>query len=60
MRVDYVRVYQPQDAINVGCDPDDYPTYDYIESHKDIYYNVNLTTFEEGGYTFPKHKLIGC
>ncbi|RCK64580.1 Beta-glucan synthesis-associated protein KRE6 [Candida viswanathii] len=60
MRVDYVRIYQPPDAVNVGCDPDDFPTADYIKKHENIYYNVNLTTFEEGGYTFPKNKLIGC
>ena len=60
MRIDYVRVYQPPDAINVGCDPDDYPTYDYIQNHLNIYHNMNLTTFEQGGYTFPKHKLTGC
>lgn len=30
MRVDYVRVYQPSNAINVGCDPKDFPTASYI------------------------------
>jgi len=30
MEVDYVRVYQRADAINIGCDPDDFPTTDYI------------------------------
>ena len=60
MRVDYVRVYQPKDQINVGCDPTDFPTYDYIQQHLNVYQNVNLTKFEDGGYTFPKHKLIGC
>ncbi|KAK6459569.1 glucan synthase subunit [Scheffersomyces xylosifermentans] len=61
MRVDYVRVYQPNDSINVGCDPADYPTYDYIQSHLNIYENVNLTSFADGGYSFPKNKLVhGC
>ncbi|RCK58227.1 Beta-glucan synthesis-associated protein SKN1 [Candida viswanathii] len=60
MRVDYVRVYQPPNAVNVGCDPDDYPTYDYIQDHLNVYYNQNLTKFEEGGYTFPKNRLTGC
>ena len=59
-RIDYVRIYQPKDAINVGCDPDKFPTYDYIQQHLNVYTNPNLTTFEEGGYEFPKHKLIGC
>ncbi|KAI5961655.1 KRE6 [Candida pseudojiufengensis] len=57
--IDYVRVYQPPSQINVGCDPDDYPTYDYIQQHLDIYQNVNLTSFEDAGYTFPKNKLTG-
>jgi hypothetical protein len=26
MYIDYVRVYQRTDMINIGCDPDDYPT----------------------------------
>ena len=60
MRVDYVRVYQPSNAINVGCDPDEYPTYDYIQDHLNIYENVNLTNFEDAGYTFPKNSLLGC
>lgn len=30
MRVDYIRVYQPEDAINIGCNPKDFPTEDYI------------------------------
>ena len=32
MSVDYVRVYQDPDNINVGCDPEDYPTADYIST----------------------------
>lgn len=30
MRIDYVRVYQPNDQIRIGCDPADHPTADYI------------------------------
>ena len=30
MSVDYIRVYQPKDAINYGCSPPDFPTADYI------------------------------
>jgi Beta-glucanase/Beta-glucan synthetase len=30
MRVDWIRVYQPKDAINIGCDPKDFPTAAYI------------------------------
>jgi beta-glucanase (GH16 family) len=31
MFVDYIRVYQPKDAVNIGCDPKNYPTAKYIE-----------------------------
>lgn len=37
MLVDYVRVYQRRDAINVGCDPKDYPTKKYIDDHLQAY-----------------------
>ena len=30
MRVDYIRVYQDVDAINIGCNPKNFPTEDYI------------------------------
>ncbi|KAF9006595.1 glycoside hydrolase family 16 protein [Cyathus striatus] len=30
LRVDYVRVYQRPDSINIGCNPKDFPTQDYI------------------------------
>lgn len=30
--IDYVRVYQIEGEENWGCDPDDYPTADYIDS----------------------------
>jgi len=30
MTVDYIRVYQPKDLINIGCNPKDYPTEKYI------------------------------
>jgi hypothetical protein len=33
MRIDYIRVYQPKDQINVGCDPADFPTKAYIERY---------------------------
>lgn len=32
MHVDYIRVYQPRDALNIGCSPDNYPTADYIDT----------------------------
>jgi beta-glucanase (GH16 family) len=30
MRLDWIRVYQPKDAVNVGCDPAEFPTASYI------------------------------
>ena len=30
MRIDYIRVYQPMDAINIGCSPKDFPTEAFI------------------------------
>jgi len=32
MLVDYIRVYQPKGALNIGCDPTNYPTQDYINT----------------------------
>eukprot|EP00878_Enallax_costatus_P016697 GHUV01017520.1.p1 GENE.GHUV01017520.1~~GHUV01017520.1.p1 ORF type:complete len:582 (+),score=86.31 GHUV01017520.1:114-1748(+) len=37
MSVDYVRVYQRQSAVNVGCSPPDYPTQEEIACNKDEY-----------------------
>lgn len=33
MLVDWVRVYQPKGATNIGCDPPDYPTQNYINTY---------------------------
>lgn len=59
MSIDYVRVYQPSDAISLTCDPTDYPTYDYIQDHLNAYSNANLTKWVDAGYSFPKNKLTG-
>jgi len=32
MRIDYIRVYQPKDQINYGCDPEGFPTDAYIKT----------------------------
>jgi hypothetical protein len=32
MRIDYIRVYQPADSINIGCDPVDFPTEAYLNA----------------------------
>ena len=59
MRIDYVRLYQPSNAVSITCDPEDYPTYDYIEAHKEVYTNANLTHWSDAGYSFPEHALTG-
>lgn len=68
MSVDWVRVYQKEGQENVGCDPADYPTADYINRHMEAYTNANLTlwggTADEGGYGayWPRNRLNpdGC
>lgn len=59
MKVDYIRIYQRSDIINIGCSPDDYPTAAFIDKHAGAYTNSNLTVWAD--YTdkgFPKNKLI--
>ncbi|KAK7441814.1 hypothetical protein VKT23_016476 [Stygiomarasmius scandens] len=64
MTVDWVRYYQDENNINIGCDPEDFPTAAYIEQYKDAYTNPNFTTWsgpaDEGGYgqPVPKNRLI--
>ncbi|KAF8903538.1 beta-glucan synthesis-associated protein [Mucidula mucida] len=62
MLIDYVRVYQDPNHINVGCDPEDFPTQSYINQYPDAYYNANLTTWvDDFGQPFPKNSLVnGC
>ncbi|KAF5348742.1 hypothetical protein D9758_006835 [Tetrapyrgos nigripes] len=65
MKVDWIRVYQEQNSINIGCDPKDFPTSDYINTYIEAYTNPNLTTWtgdrSEGGYeqNFPKNRFLG-
>ena len=33
LRVDWIRVYQDPDNINIGCDPPDFPTAAYINEY---------------------------
>jgi beta-glucanase (GH16 family) len=66
MLVDYVRVYQRAGQTNIGCDPPDYPTADYINSHYEAYSNPQLLSWSTGpagaNYSFPKNRLYnnGC
>lgn len=46
MRIDYVRVYQRTGESNVGCNPDRFPTTDYINNHLEAY----TSTYRVPGY----------
>ncbi|KAJ7621168.1 glycoside hydrolase family 16 protein, partial [Roridomyces roridus] len=58
-KLDYIRVYQYPDQINIGCDPPDFPTQDYINTYIEAYTNPNLTTWSEYGQSVPKNSLLG-
>jgi len=64
MLVDYVRVYQPAGAHNIGCDPPDWPTQAYINTYMEAYTNPNFTLWGSPQYnqTQPKNRLLnnGC
>ncbi|CAX41430.1 beta-glucan synthase, putative [Candida dubliniensis CD36] len=55
--IDYIRIYQPNNIIEMTCDPIDYPTDDYIQSHSIAYENPNLTSWFQAGFEFPKNSL---
>ncbi|KAJ7733388.1 glycoside hydrolase family 16 protein [Mycena maculata] len=58
MRVDWVRVYQDPDNVQVGCDPAAYPTADYINEYMEAYTNANLTTWVDDFHqVIPKNRL---
>ncbi|KAH0839837.1 glycoside hydrolase family 16 protein [Lanmaoa asiatica] len=60
LRVDYIRVYQPSNAHNIGCDPKDFPTAEYINTYIEAYTNPNLTTWRgDYGQPFPKNQFLG-
>ncbi|KAI5831982.1 glycoside hydrolase family 16 protein [Schizophyllum commune Tattone D] len=60
MYIDWIRVYQRSDSINIGCDPDDFPTASYIEKFSEAYNNPNLTTWvDDYGQTMPKNSFLG-
>lgn len=59
MSIDYIRVYQPKDSINVGCNPDDFPTQAYIEEYIEAYTNPNITTWvDDYKQPFPKNSFL--
>ncbi|EJD00931.1 beta-glucan synthesis-associated [Fomitiporia mediterranea MF3/22] len=62
MLVDYVRVYQKKGQKNIGCDPEDFPTADYINTYLEAYTNPNLTTWvDDFKQKIPRSSLLdGC
>ncbi|KAH9875112.1 hypothetical protein J1614_004601 [Plenodomus biglobosus] len=58
MRIDYIRVYQPEDNQIVTCDPEGYPTTDYIEKHPEPYSNPNFTEWKSTKYEWPKNSFM--
>ncbi|KAK0489149.1 glycoside hydrolase family 16 protein [Armillaria novae-zelandiae] len=62
MSIDWIRVYQDPNNINIGCNPDDFPTAAYIDTYSEAYNNPNLTTWvDDYGQTIPKNSLVdGC
>ncbi|KAI0735052.1 glycoside hydrolase family 16 protein [Earliella scabrosa] len=60
MRVDWIRVYQDPDNLNIGCDPSDFPTQAYIAEYIEAYTNPNLTTWRDDfKQPFPKNSWLG-
>ncbi|KAF4619651.1 hypothetical protein D9613_005269 [Agrocybe pediades] len=59
LKVDYVRVYQDMNHINIGCDPKAFPTMEYINNNIAVYTNPNLTTWKDDyGKPFPKNSFL--
>lgn len=58
--IDSVRIYQPSDQVSTTCDPEDFPTYDYINDHPLAYNIWNYTLWNQTGYKIPRNKLTGC
>ncbi|KAJ7703191.1 beta-glucan synthesis-associated protein-domain-containing protein [Mycena rosella] len=60
LAIEYIRVYQPKSAINIGCNPPEFPTSDYINKYIDAYTNPNLTTWRDDFHQpFPKSSFLG-
>ncbi|KAJ7085431.1 beta-glucan synthesis-associated [Mycena belliarum] len=59
LSIDYVRVYQYPDSINIGCDPPDFPTQAYINTYIEAYTNPLLTTWvDDYKQTIPKNSFV--
>lgn len=58
MRIDYIRIYQPEDAQMMTCDPEGYETTEYIRTHPEPYANPNLTDWKSTKYDWPKNSFM--
>ncbi|THU81776.1 glycoside hydrolase family 16 protein [Dendrothele bispora CBS 962.96] len=59
MSVDWIRVYQHEGKMNLGCDPPEFPTAAYINTYMEAYTNPNHTTWiDDFGQSFPKNRLV--
>lgn len=57
MRIDYIRIYQDEDG-ELTCDPEGYPTTQYIKKHAEAYFNPNVTTWSAAGFSKPKNAFV--
>ncbi|PWA00196.1 hypothetical protein BB558_003774 [Smittium angustum] len=55
--VDYIRLYQHPDRIQLSCDPSNRPTAQYIMDHPRAYYNPNITSWNNTGYEVPEFDI---
>lgn len=62
MRMDYIRVYQDPNAINIGCDPSAFPTSAYISQcvppHYDYVRQPLTSTTDASGTRRPMQTRI--
>ncbi|PIL29702.1 hypothetical protein GSI_08140 [Ganoderma sinense ZZ0214-1] len=59
-KIDWIRVYQDPDNINIGCDPEGFPTAVYIDEYIEAYTNPNLTTWHDDyKQPIPKNSFLG-
>lgn len=58
MSIDYIRVYQPIDKVQITCDPEDFPTKAYIDAYIEAYTNPELMTWKQQyGQPWPRNNL---
>ncbi|KAK4948212.1 beta-glucan synthesis-associated protein [Elasticomyces elasticus] len=57
MRFDYIRIYQDENG-EMTCDPQGYPSTDYIRNHAEAYNNPNLTQWHQTSYSWPRNSFV--